>query len=47
MSITTRVAMMAALLAVPIFAVAQTEWVEYPGNPVIQPPVPGDWDAQR
>jgi hypothetical protein len=47
MSIKTSVAVVVALLAVPILAVAQTQWVDDPGNPVIPPPVPGDWATER
>jgi hypothetical protein len=47
MSIKTSVAVVVVLLAAPILAVAQTEWVDDPGNPVIPAPNPGDWDAQR
>jgi len=46
MSIKTSVAVV-VLLAAPILAMAQTEWLDDPSNPVIPPPVPGDWDAQR
>jgi hypothetical protein len=47
MSITTSVAVVVALLAAPILAVAQTEWVDDPVNPVVAAPSPGDWDEER
>jgi hypothetical protein len=47
MSIKTSVAVVVVLLAAPILAVAQTQWVDYPGNPVIPAPAPGAWDAER
>lgn len=34
-------------LAVPIIAVAQTEWVDDPSHPVVPAPDPGAWDAER
>ena len=47
MSIKTSVAVVVVLLAAPILAVAQTQWVDDPSNPVVPAPNPGDWDAQR
>ena len=47
MSAKTSVMVVVALLAAPALAVAQSEWVDDPVNPVVSPPNPGDWDGQR
>ena len=47
MSIKTSVAVVVVMLAAPILAVAQTQWVDDPSNPVIPAPDPGAWDAER
>jgi len=47
MSVRTTVMVLVALLAVPAFAVAQSEWTDGPVNPVIPPPNPGAWDGHR
>jgi predicted GH43/DUF377 family glycosyl hydrolase len=39
------VMLVALLVLVPGLAAAQTEWVEYEGNPVIGPADPGAWDG--
>ena len=47
MSAKTSVMVVVALLAVPVLAVAQSEWYDDPVNPAIPPPDPGAWDGQR
>ena len=43
-----RVLLLAAALAcVAGAAMAQTVWVDDPANPVVPPPEPGAWDAER
>jgi len=43
-----RVLLLAAALAcVAGVATAQTDWVDDPANPVVPPPEPGAWDAER
>ena len=47
MRVRATVMVLVALLAVPVLAVAQSEWVDDPVNPVVPPPDPGAWDGQR
>jgi predicted GH43/DUF377 family glycosyl hydrolase len=43
---TKRVAVLAMMaLCIAGVAFAQTEWVDYPGNPVLEPGPPGSWDG--
>ena len=47
MSAKTCVMVLVAMVAVPALAVAQSEWVDGPVNPVIPPPDAGAWDGHR
>lgn len=47
MRVRATVMVLVALLAAPALAVAQSEWVDDPVNPVFPPPDPGAWDGQR